>query len=88
MNATTASVVLALLLAGCVSPTVVVVDQKTALEQQAAGDYPPLDNELEQAGLAPSPSRARSSPPGVLGAATVCSVSSASCTRAPRRTPT
>jgi hypothetical protein len=55
MNATTAAVVLALLLAGCVSPNVVVVDQKTALEQQAAGDYPPLDSELEQAGLAPSP---------------------------------
>jgi len=45
----------ALALAGCVSPTVVVVDQKTALERQAAGDYPPLENELEQAGMAPSP---------------------------------
>jgi hypothetical protein len=56
MNAqSVCSLVLALLLAGCVSPTVVVVDQKTALEQQAAGDYPPLENELEQAGLAPSP---------------------------------
>jgi hypothetical protein len=56
MNAPTPSLsVLALLFAGCVSPTVVVVDQKTALEQQAAGDYPPLENELEQAGLAPSP---------------------------------
>jgi hypothetical protein len=46
---------LGVLLAGCVSPSVVVVDQKTALERQAAGDYPPLENELEQAGLAPSP---------------------------------
>ncbi len=56
MNAfSTSFALLALLLAGCVSPNVVVVDQKTALEQQAAGDYPPLENELEQAGLAPSP---------------------------------
>lgn len=42
-------------LAGCVSPQVMVVDQKTALERQAAGGYPGLENELEQAGLAPAP---------------------------------
>lgn len=41
--------------AGCVAPNVVVVDQKTALEQQAAGGYPALENELEQAGLSPAP---------------------------------
>lgn len=40
---------------GCVSPNVVVVDQKTALEQQAAGGYPTLENDLEQAGLALAP---------------------------------
>jgi hypothetical protein len=55
MKITVSSFALGLLLAGCVSPTVVVVDQKTALERQAAGEYPPLENELEQAGLAPSP---------------------------------
>lgn len=48
---------LALLLSpsACVSPQVMVVDQKTALERQAAGGYPGLENELEQAGLAPTP---------------------------------
>lgn len=55
MNAAISCFVALALLAACVSPTVVVVDQKTALEQQAAGDYPPLENELEQATLAPSP---------------------------------
>lgn len=43
------------LLPACVAPHVVVVDQKTALEQQAAGGYPALENDLEQAGLAPAP---------------------------------
>jgi hypothetical protein len=43
------------LLPACVTPNVVVVDQKTALEQQAAGGYPALENELEQAGMAPAP---------------------------------
>jgi hypothetical protein len=41
--------------AGCVAPNVVVVDQKTALEEQAAGGYPALENELEQAGMSPAP---------------------------------
>jgi Protein of unknown function (DUF1318) len=48
----------ALLLAAlpsCVTPNVVVVDQKTALEEQAAGGYPALENDLEQAGMAPAP---------------------------------
>jgi hypothetical protein len=44
-----------LLLPACVAPNVVVVDQRTALEQQAAGGYPALENELEQAGMAPAP---------------------------------
>ena len=42
-------------LAACVNPNVVVVDQKTALEQQAAGDYPELENQLEQAGMSAAP---------------------------------
>lgn len=45
----------ALLATGCVAPNVVVVDQKTALEQQAAGGYPTLQNELDQSGLAIAP---------------------------------
>lgn len=46
---------LALALPACVAPNVVVVDQKTALEQQAAGGYPALENDLEQAGMSPAP---------------------------------
>ena len=40
---------------GCVAPNVVVVDQKTALELQAAGGYPTLSNELDQAGMTIAP---------------------------------
>lgn len=43
--------------AACVTPNVVVVDQKTALERQAAGEYPVLENDLDQAGLSPAPER-------------------------------
>ncbi len=44
------------LLAGCVkAPDVVIVDRKTALEQQAAGSFRGLEEELEQAGLLPRP---------------------------------
>jgi uncharacterized protein YdbL (DUF1318 family) len=39
----------------CVAANVVVVDQKSALERQAAGDYPTLENDAEQAGLSPAP---------------------------------
>jgi Protein of unknown function (DUF1318) len=49
------SIVLMAALPACVAPNVVVVDQKTALEQQAAGGYPALENDLEQAGMAPAP---------------------------------
>ena len=42
-------------LGACVTPNVVVVDQKTALEEQAAGGYPPLENALQQAGMAAAP---------------------------------
>jgi len=47
--------IIASVLGACVAPNVVVVDQKTALERQAAGDYPALQNDLEQAGMAPAP---------------------------------
>ncbi|HEX4352470.1 MAG TPA: DUF1318 domain-containing protein [Polyangiales bacterium] len=42
-------------LGGCVAANIAVVDQKTALEEQAAGGYPVLENDLDQAGMAPSP---------------------------------
>lgn len=42
------------LAAGCVkAPDIVLTDQKTALEQQAAGDFRALENDLHQAGIAP-----------------------------------
>jgi hypothetical protein len=46
---------LACWLPACVSTNVVVVDQKTALERQVAGDYDALENDAEQAGLSPAP---------------------------------
>jgi hypothetical protein len=60
---------LALSLAGCVSaPAVVIVDRRTALEQQASGSFRGLEEELEQAGLAPRPAPLT---PAQLGAAGV-----------------
>ena len=42
------------LAAGCISaPAVVIVDRKTALEQQASGSFRGLEEELEQAGTSP-----------------------------------
>ncbi len=51
----TALVAIAMLLvSGCVrAPNVAVVDRKTALEEQAAGEFRALENELIQAALAP-----------------------------------
>ena len=50
---------LALLLVLCVgcikAPDVVIVDRHTSLEQQAAGSFRGLEDELEQAALAPGP---------------------------------
>jgi hypothetical protein len=44
------------LLAGCVkAPDIILVDRKTALEQQAAGSFTGLEDELEQAGVSPRP---------------------------------
>ena len=46
----------ALAVAGCISaPAVVIVDRRTALEQQASGSFRGLEEELEQAGLTPRP---------------------------------
>lgn len=50
----------ALVLAGCITgcitaPAVVIVDRRTALEQQASGSFRGLEEELEQAGLVPRP---------------------------------
>lgn len=46
----------AALLAGCVrAPAVVIVDRKTALEQQAAGSFRGLEEELAKAGQSPRP---------------------------------
>lgn len=46
----------ALVLAGCIrAPAVVIVDRRTALEQQASGSFRGLEEELEQAGLLPRP---------------------------------
>ena len=43
-------------LVGCIrAPDVIIVDKKTALEQQAAGSFRGLEEELEQAGLLPRP---------------------------------
>ena len=44
-----------LILAGCVTTNVVIVDRKTSLEQQAAGSYPSLARELEESGVQPGP---------------------------------
>jgi len=55
--------------AGCVSaPAVVIVDRKTALEQQASGSFRGVEEELEQAGLVPRPVPLT---PGQLGQAGV-----------------
>jgi hypothetical protein len=44
------------LVAGCIrAPAVVIVDRKTALEQQASGSFRGLEEELEQAGISPRP---------------------------------
>jgi hypothetical protein len=45
-----------LALAGCIkAPALILVDKQTALEQQAAGSYPALDDDLARAGIAPRP---------------------------------
>jgi len=51
-----AAIALAALAAGCIrAPAVVIVDRKTAVEQQASGSFRGLEEELEQAGLVPRP---------------------------------
>jgi hypothetical protein len=57
----------ACLTSGCIrAPDVVIVDRKTALEQQAGGAWPELTEELTQAGLRPGATPYTS---GQLGAA-------------------
>jgi hypothetical protein len=59
----------ALALTGCFTPpAVVIVDRRTALEQQASGSFRGLEEELEQAGLAPRPAALT---PAQLGASGV-----------------
>src|SRR5262245_59526793 len=59
---------LAGLAAGCVSaPAVGIVDRKTALEQQASGSFRGLEEELEQAGLAPRPAPLTAAQLGAAG---------------------
>ncbi len=51
-----AGAVLWVVAVACVRPpAVVLVDRKTALEEQAAGEYPDQERALEQAGLSPRP---------------------------------
>jgi hypothetical protein len=51
-------VLLAVAASGCIkAPDLVLVDRKTALEQQAAGSFRGLSDDLEQAGLSPRPAR-------------------------------
>lgn len=56
---------------GCVTaPDLVIVDRKTALEEQASGSFRGLEDELEQAGITPRPApytRAQLAEGGVTG---------------------
>jgi uncharacterized protein YdbL (DUF1318 family) len=55
---------------GCVkAPNIVLVDRRTALEDQAAGQFPPLEAELTQAGLNPGPAPFTSAELAQAGAA-------------------
>jgi hypothetical protein len=65
----TVAVVAALALAaGCIrAPAVVIVDRKTALEQQASGSFRGLEEELEQAGLSPRPAALTAAQRGAAG---------------------
>src|SRR5262245_18961064 len=50
------AVLLGQVLTACVkAPDLVILDRKTALEQQAAGNFRGLEEELEQAGIVPGP---------------------------------
>lgn len=63
-----AALALAALAAGCIrAPAVVIVDRKTALEQQASGSFRSLEEELEQAGLAPRPAPLTAAQLGAAG---------------------
>jgi hypothetical protein len=56
LSGISAGFLLVLCFGGCIkAPDVVIVDRKTALEQQAAGSFRGLEEDLEQAGLLPRP---------------------------------
>jgi hypothetical protein len=60
------------LVAGCITgcitaPAVVIVDRRTALEQQASGSFRGLEDELEQAGLVPRPAPLTAAQLGAAG---------------------
>jgi hypothetical protein len=56
------------LAAGCIrAPAVVIVDRKTAVEQQASGSFRGLEEELEQAGLLPRPAPLTAAQLGAAG---------------------
>jgi hypothetical protein len=51
-----AALIVLLALSGCLTaPPINIIDTKTSLEQQAAGDYPQLERELVEAGVQPGP---------------------------------
>lgn len=63
-----AALALATLAAGCIrAPAVVIVDRKTAVEQQASGSFRGLEEELEQAGLVPRPAPLTAAQLGAAG---------------------
>ena len=56
------------LVAGCIrAPAVVIVDRRTAVEQQASGSFRGLEDELEQAGLTPRPASLTAAQLGAAG---------------------
>jgi hypothetical protein len=68
VRAAAAQLALATLAAGCIrAPAVVIVDRKTALEQQASGSFRGLEEELEQAGLVPRPAPLTAAQLGAAG---------------------
>ena len=56
------------LVAGCIrAPAVVIVDRRTAVEQQASGSFRGLEDELEQAGVTPRPAPLTAAQLGAAG---------------------
>lgn len=55
---------------GCLAPEIAIVSRQTALERQAAGEYPEREAELEQAALRPGPAVLPREELGAAGAET------------------